>query len=54
MIIISGVDGSGKSTQLALLKRYLELKGFSVGYTWLRWFAVFTYYSTCMLSNYVP
>jgi len=43
IIVISGVDGSGKSTQLALLKRYLELKGFRVGYAWLRWFAAFTY-----------
>ena len=43
VIIVSGIDGSGKSTQLALLKRYLELRGFSVGYAWLRWFAAFTY-----------
>ena len=43
MIIISGVDGSGKSTQLALLGKYLQAKGFKVKYLWLRWFAIFTY-----------
>ncbi len=30
IITISGVDGSGKTTQLLLLKEYLEKKGFSV------------------------
>ena len=43
IIVISGIDGSGKSTQLALLKHYLELKGLRIGYLWLRWFAAFTY-----------
>jgi len=43
IIIVSGVDGSGKSTQLALLNRYLRARGFRVKYLWLRWFAVLTY-----------
>lgn len=30
-IVVEWVDGSGKWTQVELLKRYLELKGFSVG-----------------------
>lgn len=33
LIIVEGIDGSGKSTQIALLKKYLESKGFSVFYT---------------------
>jgi len=28
LIIVEGIDGSGKSTQLQLAKRYLEAKGF--------------------------
>ena len=43
IIIVSGVDGSGKSTQLALLGKYLRARGFKVKYLWLRWFAVLTY-----------
>lgn len=43
IIIISGVDGSGKSTQLVLLAKYLRARGFRVKYLWLRWFAVLTY-----------
>lgn len=33
LIIVEGVDGSGKSTQIALLKKYLEAEGFSVFFT---------------------
>ena len=43
IVIVSGVDGSGKSTQLALLGRYLRSRGFKVKYLWLRWFAAFTF-----------
>ena len=43
IIIVSGVDGSGKSTQLALLGKYLRARGFKVKYLWLRWFSAFTY-----------
>lgn len=32
LISISGLDGSGKSTQINLLKKYLEKKGFKVFY----------------------
>ena len=35
LISISGIDGSGKSTQLDLLKKYEDL-GFKVVYLWSR------------------
>lgn len=37
IIYISGIDGCGKTTQATLLKDYLEKKGHSVEYQWLRW-----------------
>jgi len=43
MISISGIDGSGKSTQASLLYIYFLRKGYRVRYLWLRWFAVLTY-----------
>jgi dTMP kinase len=33
LIIVEGIDGSGKSTQLLLAKRYLEAKGFKPFFT---------------------
>ena len=33
LIIVEGIDGSGKSTQLLLLKKWLESKGFHVLFT---------------------
>ena len=33
LFIVEGVDGSGKSTQIALLKKWLESEGYSVFYT---------------------
>lgn len=33
LIIVEGIDGSGKSTQLLLLKKWLEAKGFNVFFT---------------------
>ena len=33
LIIVEGVDGSGKSTQIALLKKWLESEGLSVFFT---------------------
>ena len=33
LIIVEGVDGSGKSTQIALLKKWLESQGFSIFFT---------------------
>ena len=33
LIIVEGIDGSGKSTQIALLKKWLESQGFSVFFT---------------------
>jgi len=40
---VSGIDGSGKSTQLILLNHFLRSKGFRTYYLWLRWFPVFSY-----------
>ena len=33
LFIVEGVDGSGKSTQISLLKKWLESEGYSVFYT---------------------
>ena len=33
LFIVEGVDGSGKSTQIALLKKWLEAEGYSVFFT---------------------
>lgn len=33
MIIVEGIDGSGKSTQIDLLKKYLRSEGYNVFYT---------------------
>ena len=33
LIVVEGIDGSGKSTQLYLLKRWLELSGYNVHFT---------------------
>lgn len=33
LIVVEGIDGSGKSTQLYLLKRWLEIRGYKVHFT---------------------
>ena len=33
LFIVEGVDGSGKSTQISLLKKWLESEGYSVFFT---------------------
>lgn len=33
LIVVEGVDGSGKSTQIYLLKRWLEMEGYNVYFT---------------------
>ncbi len=33
LIVVEGIDGSGKSTQLYLLKRFLELGGYKIHFT---------------------
>lgn len=37
MIVLSGVDGAGKSTQIELLVHDLEARGLVVGTLWCRW-----------------
>jgi dTMP kinase len=43
VIAICGVDGSGKSTQVKLLEKYLSQKGFKVKRVWFRWVAFLSY-----------
>ena len=33
LIAVEGIDGSGKSTQIYLLRRWLELEGYKVIFT---------------------
>ncbi|HEV8383807.1 MAG TPA: hypothetical protein VGQ11_02970, partial [Candidatus Acidoferrales bacterium] len=33
LIVVEGIDGSGKSTQLYLLKRWLEISGYRIHFT---------------------
>ena len=33
LITVEGLDGSGKSTQIGLVKRWLELEGYKVFFT---------------------
>jgi glycosyltransferase involved in cell wall biosynthesis/thymidylate kinase len=37
LVVLSGVDGAGKSTQIMLLRDHLEARGLSVGTLWCRW-----------------
>ena len=33
LVVVEGIDGSGKSTQLYLLKRWLEISGYRTHFT---------------------
>ncbi|MEM4888850.1 MAG: hypothetical protein QXJ64_05370, partial [Thermosphaera sp.] len=44
IIIFSGVDGSGKTTQAKLLEKFLREKQVKVRIFWFRWFAFFSYF----------
>ena len=33
LVVVEGIDGSGKSTQLYLLKRWLEINGYRIHFT---------------------
>lgn len=54
IIAICGIDGSGKTTQVKLLKKYLRKNGFRVKCVWLRWTALFSYpfLALCRLLGY--
>ncbi|RLG16008.1 hypothetical protein DRN63_04720, partial [Nanoarchaeota archaeon] len=43
IIAICGIDGSGKTTQIRLLKKYLRRKGFRAKCVWFRWTAFLSY-----------
>lgn len=44
VIVFSGVDGSGKTTQAKLLKTFLNSKHVKARVFWFRWTAFFSYY----------
>jgi dTMP kinase len=54
VIIISGIDGSGKTTQIKLLERCLKHKGFKVKGIWFRWVAFISYpiLALCRILGY--
>src|SRR2546428_13804266 len=33
LIVVEGIDGSGKSTQLSLLRKWLDAKGYNIFFT---------------------
>jgi dTMP kinase len=53
-VIISGIDGSGKTTQIKLLERYLNHRGFKVKRIWFRWVAFISYpiLALCRILGY--
>jgi len=54
IIAICGIDGSGKTTQIELLERYLGQRGFRVKRVWFRWTAFLSYpfLALCRLLGY--
>jgi len=54
VIAICGIDGSGKTTQIKLLEKYLKRRGFKVKRVWLRWTAFLSYpfLALCRLLGY--
>jgi thymidylate kinase len=54
VIAICGIDGSGKTTQIELLEKYLKWRGFRVKRVWLRWVAFFSYpfLALCRILGY--
>jgi dTMP kinase len=43
LIALCGIDGSGKTTQIKLLEKYLRQKGFRIKRVWFRWPAFLSY-----------
>ena len=54
IIAICGIDGSGKTTQIELLEKYLKHGGFRVKRVWFRWTAFLSYpfLALCRLLGY--
>jgi dTMP kinase len=54
LIAICGIDGSGKTTQIELLEKYLKWKGFGVKRVWFRWpaFLSYPFLAICRLLGY--
>jgi len=52
--VLSGADGSGKTTQIKLLEKYLRRRGFRVKRLWFRWVAFLSYpfLALCHLLGY--
>jgi len=54
LIAICGIDGSGKTTQIRLLEKYLRKEGHKFKYVWFRWTAFLSYpfLALCRLLGY--
>jgi dTMP kinase len=54
LIALCGIDGSGKTTQIELLEKYLRRRGIRVKRIWFRWPAFFSYpfLALCRLLGY--
>jgi len=51
LISICGLDGVGKTTQITILKRLLEIQGYKVDIVWIRVLHLFSYITYCLLKD---
>lgn len=54
LIYICGIDGAGKTTQINMIKKHLDLAGLKHKYVWLRWasFISYPFLAICRILGY--